>query len=187
FSPADQWVYLLLMGLPVFLYFLLWETFWDGRTPGKAALDLRVVRLDGSKPAFSGYLVRWLLRIIDITLTSGSVAVISILLSGKGQRLGDMAAGTTVITERKKVRLSDTLIMDLPKDYQPNYPQVRVLSDRDVQDIKSLLLSSLKSSNYKVIGSLSEKVSGLLEVQPREKPVDFLKKVILDYNYYTRS
>lgn len=187
FSPADQWVYLLLMGLPVFLYFLLWETFWDGRTPGKAALDLRVVKLDGSKPAFSGYLVRWLLRIIDITLTSGSVAVISILLSGKGQRLGDMAAGTTVITERKKVRLSDTLMVDLPENYQPSYPQVRVLSDRDVEDIKNLLFNSLKNSNYKVISSLSEKVSGLLEVQPREIPVDFLKKVILDYNYYTRS
>ena len=56
-------------GLPLFLYHLLWEMFWNGRSPGKAVMKLRVVKLDGSRPAFSNYLIRWLLRIIDISLT----------------------------------------------------------------------------------------------------------------------
>ena len=67
-SGGEEWMFILVIGLPLFLYFLLWEAFWNGRTPGKAALDLRVVKLDGSKPAFSNYLIRWLLRIIDITV-----------------------------------------------------------------------------------------------------------------------
>ncbi|GAB2773211.1 RDD family protein [Salinimicrobium soli] len=186
-SAGEEWVFYLVIGLPLFLYHLLWETFWNGKTPGKAALDIKVVKLDGSKPAFSNYLVRWLLRMVDITLTSGSVAVVSILMSGKGQRLGDMAATTTVISEKKKPDLEATLMVNVPENYQPVYPQVTVLTDKDVQDIKELYQDSLRNSNFRVIRSLSEKVAGLLEVTPEENPSDFLKTVIKDYNYYTQQ
>ena len=107
-TGGEEWMYVLVIGLPLFMYFLLWEIFWNGRTPGKAALDLRVVKMDGSKPAFSNYLVRWLLRVIDITVSSGSVAVVTILINGKGQRLGDLAAGTTVISEKIRTSLENT-------------------------------------------------------------------------------
>lgn len=66
-------VFYMVLGIPTFLYFLLFETLWDGRTPGKAALNLRVVKLDGSKPGFGSFFVRWIMRIIDITLTSGEL------------------------------------------------------------------------------------------------------------------
>lgn len=182
---SSQWVYLLIIGLPVFLYFLVWETTWNGQSPGKAALNLRVVKLDGTKPAFSSYLIRWLLRIVDITMTSGSVAVVTILLNGKGQRLGDLAAGTTVITEKARIGLDRTLMVDLPEDYQPKYPQVTVLSDRDVQEIKDLYRESVKNSQFQVLHSLSLKLSELLGVTPEESPQEFIKKVIKDYNYLT--
>jgi uncharacterized RDD family membrane protein YckC len=106
---GSLWVYYLVIGLPVFLYYLVWETFNRGQSPGKAAMKLRVVKLDGSRPQFSQYIIRWLLRIVDISLSSGGVAVVTILFSGKGQRLGDLAAGTTVISEKKKVSISHTL------------------------------------------------------------------------------
>lgn len=185
-SGGEEWVFMLVIGLPLFLYFLLWESLWNGQTPGKATLRLRVVKLDGSRPAFSNYVIRWLLRMIDITLSSGSVAVVTILLNGRGQRLGDMAAATTVISERPRVGFHQTLLVDLPEDYSPTYPQVTVLSDRDVQDIKNLYQDSIKNSNYNVIRSLSLKVSQLLEVTPEQKPTDFIKTVIRDYNYYTQ-
>ncbi|HET7360911.1 MAG TPA: RDD family protein [Salinimicrobium sp.] len=183
----DRWIYLLIMGLPIFLYFLLWETFWNGRTPGKAALEIRVVKLDGSEPRFSNYALRWLLRIVDITLSSGSVAVVVILLNGKGQRLGDMAAGTTVISEKKKIGLQNTLLMEIPEDYQPTYPQVSVLSDTDIQEIKGLYYNALKNHDHKIIRSLAEKVSELLEVKPAQLPTEFIKTVITDYNYFTQK
>ena len=121
------------IGLPLFLYHLLWEMFWNGRSPGKAVMKLRVVKLDGSKPSFSNYLLRWLLRIIDLTLTSGAVALVTILFNGRGQRLGDIAATTTVISEKKTMDLHRTLLIDIPEGYVPTYPQVTVFSDREMQ------------------------------------------------------
>ena len=94
----EMWVVYLLLGLPVFFYSLIFEVLMYGQTPGKYVNKIRVVKIDGSKPTFSSYLLRWMLRLIDISLASGSVALLTILLNGKGQRLGDMAAGTTVIT-----------------------------------------------------------------------------------------
>ncbi|MCX2839324.1 RDD family protein [Salinimicrobium sp. MT39] len=186
-NQGQEWLFMSVVLLPLLLYFLLWESLWNGQSPGKAALQLRVVKLDGSKPAFSNYMVRWLLRIVDITITSGSVAVVTILLNGKGQRLGDLAAGTTVISERVRTGLDNTLLVNVPDDYRPVYPQVTMLSDRDVQEIKEIYRSSLASSNYRVIAKLSNRVSDLLGVTPEDKPVQFLKTVLKDYSYYTRQ
>ena len=184
---GELWVYYLIIGLPVFLYYLLWESFNNGRTPGKAVMELRVVRMDGSRPRFNQYIVRWLLRIIDISLTSGGVAVVTILLNGKGQRLGDLAAGTTVISEKKQVNLSETLLMDLPENYTPTYPQVTILKDRDVQEIKRLYNNARQFGNENVVVSLSKKIAEILEVEPKEGPYDFVQVVLKDYNYYTQE
>ena len=182
-----EMVYYVVIGLPVFLYYLLFETFWGGKTPGKAALKIRVVKLDGSRPAFSNYLIRWLLRIIDISIGSGSIAVVTILLNGKGQRLGDMAAKTTVISEKRKVSLAHTLAVEIPEDYVPKYPQVTVLKDRDLQEIKEIYRNARLKGNHTIIIALAEKLSSLLGVKFEEKPIVFVKQVIEDYNYFTQQ
>ena len=184
---GSTWMYYLVLGLPPFLYHLLWEIFWNGQSPGKASMQIRVVKKDGTRPEFSNYLVRWLLRIIDISLTSGGVAVVAILLNGKGQRLGDVAASTTVITERSKIGIHNTLGVDLPENYQPKYAQVTVLSDKDVQEIKNIYEQARREGEHHIILSLSQKVAQLMDVQFEEKPVNFLQQVINDYNYYTRQ
>lgn len=184
---GDQWVFQLIFGLPLFLYFLLWETFWDGKTPGKAAVKIRVVRLDGSRPTFSNYLIRWLLRIVDVTLSSGGVAIVTILLNGKGQRLGDMAAGTTVINENPRIQFHQTILVDIPEDYVPLYPQVTVFSDDEMGKIKTVFNEAKRDPNWTVIQQLSKKVSALMEVTPNEEPLQFIKRVIADYNYYTQK
>ncbi len=102
-GKGETYMIYVVIGLPIFLYYLLWETFYNGQTPGKHVMKIRVVQLDGSRPKFSQYLIRWLLRLIDITLGSGSIAVVTILMNGKGQRIGDLAAKTTVISEKKNI------------------------------------------------------------------------------------
>ncbi len=184
---GDQWAIWLILGLPPFLYFLLWETFWDGKTPGKAAMKIKVVRLDGSRPAFSNYLIRWLLRLLDISLASGGVAVVAILLGGRGQRLGDMAAGTTVISERQRVQFNQTILVDIPDDYTPVYPQVTVFSDAEMRKIKTLYVEAKRDTDHNVILQLSKKVSSIMDVTPQEKPLHFVDRVIADYNYYTQQ
>ncbi len=77
------------------------ETFTRGRTVGKMALGLRVVRDDGGPVGFRQSLIRALAGFfIDIWVTSGVGALISSLMSSKGKRTGDMLAGTVVVRER---------------------------------------------------------------------------------------
>lgn len=184
---SEKWMMILVFGLPVFLYHLLWESFNNGQSPGKAVIKIKVVKLDGSKPSFFNYLVRWLLRIIDISITSGAVAIVTILLSGRGQRLGDLAAQTTVISERDSSSFHKTLLVDIPPDYSPHYPQVTIFSDKDIQSIKNIFTEAKRNRNNAVILALHRQVTEKLEVEPKEKPVIFIEKVITDYNFYTQQ
>jgi len=186
-NPRDAWAIYLLVSLPAFLYYVLLETFWDGKTVGKFVQGTRVVKLDGTKPSFANYFVRWILRIVDVVITLGGAAVLSILIKGNGQRLGDMAAGTTVISERQKVRITDTLIEDIPADYQPVYAQVTVLNDNDMQTIKTLYDEAKQNGHHNVILQLQQRLTELMEVTPKETPVAFVAQVIKDYNYYTQQ
>ncbi|SIS98762.1 Uncharacterized membrane protein YckC, RDD family [Zobellia uliginosa] len=183
---SDMWALYLLLSLPAFLYYVLLETFTDGRTVGKALMKIRVVKLDGSKPGFSSYFVRWILRIIDVVLSSGGVAVLTILFRGNGQRVGDIAAGTTVISEKKRISLSDTLLRDLPDDYTPQFPQVTVFKDSEMQTIKELYESAKRKGNHNVIVSLSDQIKKVAQITTDMKPIDFVDVVVNDYSYYTQ-
>ncbi|HCI71200.1 MAG TPA: RDD family protein, partial [Balneola sp.] len=87
---------------------LIFEVVWNGKSFGKWMMGLQVVMLDGSSPSFGNYLIRWMLRLLEVSFTNGILAFITVLINGKGQRLGDIAAKTCVIKTRKKVKLSDT-------------------------------------------------------------------------------
>ncbi|MGC0419085.1 RDD family protein [Embleya sp. AB8] len=89
-------VVLVVIGWPV-----AWETLSHGRSLGKLALGLRVVRDDGGPIRFRHALVRALLGFfVDFWTTLGCGAVFSSMASTTGKRLGDMAAGTFVVRER---------------------------------------------------------------------------------------
>jgi uncharacterized RDD family membrane protein YckC len=184
---GDTWAIYLLVNLPAFLYYVLLETFWDGKTIGKSAMNTRVVKLDGSKPSFANYFVRWILRIVDVVLTSGGAAVLTILIKGNGQRIGDIAAGTTVISEKKKVTINDIILKEIPVGYVPTYSQVTVLNDEDIQKVKNLYDDAVLKGNHNIILNLHHRLIKVMAVEPKEKPVDFIAKVIKDYNYYTQS
>lgn len=183
----DQWAIYLLLNLPAFLYYVLLETFWNGQTVGKHVMKIRVVRLDGSRPSFSNYLTRWLLRIVDVMMTSGGLAVLVILIKGNGQRLGDIAAKTTVISEKRKISIYDTLQKDLEPNYIPKYSQVTLFSDSEMQTIKNLYDDAKKNGNHNIIVSLNKRVTEVMQVEPVETPIAFINTVIKDYNYYTQK
>lgn len=186
-EPSDSWTLYLLASLPAFLYYLLFETFTNGKTAGKYLVNIRVVKLDGSKPTFSSYFLRWILRFVEVTLTFCGGAVFTILLNGKGQRLGDIAAGTTVISERRKITLAETLHEEIDPTYQPTYPQVTVFSDGEMQEIKSIFENAKKHANHQVIIKLRYQIEKVMDVKTEETAMDFIQKVILDFNYYTQK
>lgn len=184
---GDAWAIYLLLSLPAFLYYVLLETFCNGKTVGKLVARTRVVKLDGSKPSFANYFVRWILRIIDIVITTGGCAVLTILIKGNGQRLGDIAAGTTVISEKEVVSIEDTIVQDLPIDYKPTYSQVTMLSDTDIQTVKNLYDEAIFKGNHNIVLNISTRLQRVMKVEPNQTPIQFIATVIKDYNYYTQQ
>ena len=112
-----------------------------------------------------------MLRLIDITLASGSIAILTILLNGKGQRLGDIAAGTTVISEKKIISINDTIAVDIPEEFKPTFPQVTLLSDKDIQTIKELYLKAKRKGNHAIIVKIHKKIVDLTGIQTELKPI----------------
>jgi len=186
-GDSEIWILYSILAVPLLLYFFLFETFMNGRTPGKAAMKLRVVKLDGSKPDMFVFFIRWVLRLIDISLTSGGIAILVILVGGKGQRLGDMAAGTTVISEKNNPTLGAGLMASLPDNYSPRYPQVTQLTDTQIHQIKTILDKALVKRDFQVIKKLAEQTSTLLAVTQEQRSLEFLQQVISDYAFYTQQ
>jgi uncharacterized RDD family membrane protein YckC len=93
---------LLLLGFAwQFGYPIGFETLWRGRTPGKAAMGLRVVTDEGAPVGLRHAAIRATVAIFELLALLGLPAVITSLVSPRGQRLGDLAAGTVVIRERR--------------------------------------------------------------------------------------
>lgn len=97
-------VFLILFGYPAGL-----ETLWRGRTLGKAALGLRVVTVEGAPIRFRHAAIRSILGLVDLYGTSGAVGVVSVLVTARSQRLGDLVAGTIVLRERSAAGATKTL------------------------------------------------------------------------------
>jgi uncharacterized RDD family membrane protein YckC len=94
--------------LELFAYDVAFEVWAGGRTPGKRLAGLRVMMASGQPIGFSASVVRNLIRIVDEWVTLFLAGTISILVSRKNQRLGDHAAGSIVVRDRRaQVKRSD--------------------------------------------------------------------------------
>jgi uncharacterized RDD family membrane protein YckC len=183
-STSAIWLVGLLVGIPYLFYNLACEVLLNGQSLGKKAMQLRVMRLDGTAPRLGDYFLRWLLRIVDtgLPLVGGLVAIITIAAGGKGQRLGDMAAGTTVISLKPRAEALDTLTTSLPPEgYQPVFPQATDLSDHDVALLRQLLSRGLQQENYVLLNETATKIKELLHVQSDMSDEAFLRTVLRDH------
>ncbi|WP_324676512.1 RDD family protein [Hymenobacter sp. GOD-10R] len=176
------WVAIALVGVPYVFYHLICEVFFNGQSLGKRARDLKVVRLDGGRPSLGDYLLRWLLRLIDLGIFSGAVAVVTILLNGRGQRLGDLAAGTTVVRLRPAAgnKLGTNLGPPDP-NYQVVFPQAANLADHDVALIRQLLAQGLERQNYLLLNEVANKVKGLTGIYTTLSDEAFLRTLLRDH------
>lgn len=181
-------VMVVLVALPILLYHLLFEVFLEGRTPGKLALKTQVARLDGAQPTLGQYLLRWLLRFVDVSLSSGGVALLSVALTKRSQRLGDLAAGTTVVRRRQRVRLGEVLYPPAPPDHTPEFPEAERLSDADVRTIRAVLVrlrvSKRDARSVALARRAKAAVEARLEMAPVAMPPEpFLKAIVRDHTF----
>lgn len=176
--------------------FILYQFFseWlaNGQSWGKKAMSIQVVRLDGKQPEVTDYLLRALFHLVDTLLSSGILAAIVISSSAKAQRLGDLSANTTVIRRRstQRYRLSDILRIESVEKYQPQYPEVRQLSEQDMLTVKNVLIRYQKYRNPAhgaAVRATAQRLAQVLQIAPPDdNPMDFLKTLLRDYIVLTR-
>lgn len=82
-------------------YFIFWDVIWNGQSPGKRAVGLRVVTLTGQPLRFVDSMLRNLLRAADFLPGGYALGVLVMGLDSRFRRLGDLVAGTMVITEAR--------------------------------------------------------------------------------------
>ncbi|MGQ9550694.1 MAG: RDD family protein [Roseiflexus sp.] len=86
-------------------YYIAFELTWNGQSPGKRLIGLRVVTEGGRPITVSGSIIRNLIRIIDFLPFFYGIGVIAMFIDGRARRLGDLAASTLVVRERADVTL----------------------------------------------------------------------------------
>lgn len=173
--------------LPVMFYSLFFEIYWNGQTPGKKAMNLQVVSLDGGSATASQYLIRWLMRLVDFAIMSGLIALIVAAVNEKTQRVGDIVANTLVISTKNKVQLNQTIHEDVGVNYEPQYLEAMNLSSNDASIIKEVLVARIKGADEQIVLQTAEKVALSLEVEYFEPPAQFLKTILRDYNHFQKN
>lgn len=86
-------------------YYIVFEALWNGQTPGKRLLKLRVIRVDGTPITLVEALVRNLTRLIDFLPITYGIGIVTMFINQQSRRLGDLAAGTLVVFERPEITL----------------------------------------------------------------------------------
>jgi uncharacterized RDD family membrane protein YckC len=115
-ASADKWaesiaiaIVVLVFFLVFYGYFILFEVFWNGQTPGKKWLKIRVVRDGGYPVDFGASFLRNVIRIAEQALFYYGVSAIVSLASSENKRIGDYAAGTIVVREDRYLVTKDFL------------------------------------------------------------------------------
>lgn len=188
------WRFVMLMQLAgLLLYHVLSEISSGGRSWGKKAIGLRVVRLDGQEPGPGDFLMRSLFLVVDFFFSAGVLAAVLITSTLRGQRLGDLASNTTVIRTKNRLhfQLDDILNIQSLDDYEPQFPMVRQLSEADMLLIKNTLSryqTWRNTAHEQAIKEAVQVVCQQLDLEPphKNRHLDFLKTLIRDYIVLTR-
>ena len=132
---------LVLVTVILFAYPIIWESLWRGRTPGKAALGLRVLTRPGGPIRFRHALVRGLVGLGEVTALP-VIGVVAMLVSPNDQRLGDLAAGTIVVRERASVRMSVPVLFYPPPGWEPYVASLDVsgMTPAEYETVRSFLI-----------------------------------------------
>ena len=174
------------------LYQFLFELLTNGQTPGQKILGIQVIRLDGKEPEAFDFLLRAVFHILETLMSVGILAAVLIASSPGKQRLGDLAANTTVIRKRSERTWSmrDILRIETLDVYTPKHPEVRHLSEADMLLVKTILTRYQRFRNdahRKALEMTAARLATVLEIsEPPGDKVAFLKTLLKDYIVLTR-
>lgn len=168
--------------IPAFFYHLIMEVTQNGQSIGKKSMQIKVVKLNGAQATLSGYLLRWLIWPID-TFFYGGVAILCIIIGGKGQRLGDIAAGTTVIKLKKSGFLKDHTLSTLDESYTPVFVTADQLSAGHIELINKAIKAKLEMLDNRPVEAIANKTKSQLEITTDLPDLKFLHTIMKDYHH----
>jgi len=172
-----------------FGYYVIFETLWSGRTPGKKAMHLRVLKTSGYPIGFVDALIRNLVRIADFLPTSYAFGVIVMFISPQSRRLGDYAAGTVVVKESGPVRLEDLkppslggrIVEQGAIDPEELEWKLDVLTADElglVTELLSRLPSLTLPAGQKLARQIADRIAGEIGAREPNDPAQFLRRVL---------
>lgn len=192
----DKILFSILMVVVIFVWFfsmVAQEILLGGRTLGKMALGIKIIKTNGREATPNDFFVRWGFKLIDIMMSFGFFAMFVISSSKRGQRLGDVVANTTVIKLKpsNKVSLNELLKMHTEgSNQQIIYPQASRINDEYALVIKHVIDRYEKFKNdtsSNLVREMAEKIKAELNIEIQEKSyLQFLKNFLADYVRITR-
>jgi uncharacterized RDD family membrane protein YckC len=168
-STGETVVVAIVVFVVLWLYYPAFEWLRHGQTPGKRFQGIRVVRTDGQPAGLAPVLVRNLVRIVDVMLLP-FLALISMVITKRSQRLGDLAAGTMVVRERALP--APSVVPWLVQAEAPSQTlDTSGLTERDYTVLRTFLTrrSSLETVARQ---QLAARLAARLREQLRERPDD---------------
>ncbi|MFC0185484.1 RDD family protein [Pseudarcicella hirudinis] len=142
-------------------------------------MKIKVLKLDGSHPTIGAYLMRWIFRVFD----RGLIALITIAVNNKGQRLGDIAAGTTVVKLRNPVSLEDLVTEKTDINYVLTFPEASLLSDKDIVTLRAVVRKYEREGNEDLLEQAALKVKSVTNISTELDDLTFLNKILQDHTH----
>lgn len=195
---------IIVISLPMLFYSLLTELLLNGQTIGKKLMQIRVISLEGGEPTLGQFILRWITKFFEWPFLFGYIyasslalityafytgffglaVLLAILVTKKSQRLGDIAAGTVVVDAKSYMTVNDTIFIAVNNtNYKVTFPEVMRLSDNDINTIKTVLTQARKNHNHDICMRIEYKIKEVLKIESRLSSIDFLEKLLEDYNY----
>ncbi|HAE58197.1 MAG TPA: RDD family protein [Anaerolineae bacterium] len=169
-------------------YYIFFELNWNGQSPGKRMVGIRVIRRDGTPVTLSEVLIRNLVRLVDFLPSFYGVGVIAMFADGQSRRLGDLAAGTLVIHDSGPLAIesvspagsSNSLLGQAPAALL-DFPLAQ-LTNADLQFLEEYIgrrrgLSNRRELSWQVLKRLYARVG--MPDQPLPEHPDLLLDAIL--------
>jgi uncharacterized RDD family membrane protein YckC len=183
-GSSGMFIFWAILSFMTFLFHFFMEWLMRGQTFGKKYRNIKVVHQNGREANVFNYLIRNLIRPVDMFYGLGLLVV---FFNKKSQRIGDMAAGTLVVKIEKESSEAKNVIANVEENYQPAFDKINVLrlDQEDINLIKEVINRPTMKMNWELVKLTAEKMKKKTEIYPRDiKNVTFLKTLIKDYNYH---
>jgi hypothetical protein len=170
---------------------VVFELVWNGQSPGKRWVGLRVIRTDGTPITLSESLIRNLVRLVDFMPLAYGVGVVTMFVNAQARRLGDLAAGTIVVHDRPSVTLESLAAKPVPSVLQTltdpgaDLPVER-LDSQDIQIAEDFLRrrASFRDDlalSQRIVGMLLKKMGVPEERSAGSHPVQMIRTIVMTW------